>query len=97
MTKNIEKEKQLAAKEAVKFINPNQIVGLGTGSTADYAIREIGEMVKSGLKIRAIPTSNKTQLLAESFYIPIIDINSITSIDITLGGADEFTSNLYLI
>jgi ribose 5-phosphate isomerase A len=97
MIKNAEKEKQLAAKEAVKFIEDNQIVGLGTGSSANYAIKEIGEMVKNGLKILAVPTSNKTKLLAESFNIPLIEINSIASIDITIDGADEFTSDLFLI
>lgn len=97
MTKDIEKEKQLAAKEAVKLISNNQVVGLGTGSSAVYAIKEIGEMVKNGLKILGVPTSNKTWLLAQSLNIPLIDINSITSIDITIDGADEFTDELILI
>ncbi|MDN3656063.1 ribose-5-phosphate isomerase RpiA [Ferruginibacter paludis] len=97
MAKNVEKEKQLAAKAAVKFIKDNQVVGLGTGSSANYAIKEIGEIVKNGLKILAVPTSNKTKFLAESFNIPLIDINSITAIDITIDGADEFTSDLFLI
>ena len=51
MIKEVEKEKQLAAKEAVKFITDNQVVGLGTGSTANYAIKEIGEMVKNGFQL----------------------------------------------
>jgi ribose 5-phosphate isomerase A len=97
MAKDIEKEKQLAAKEAVKFIKDDQVVGLGTGSSANYAIKEIGDMVKNDLKIRAVPTSNKTKLLAESLNIPLIDINSITLIDITIDGADEFTNDLILI
>ena len=97
MLKDVEKEKQLAAKEAVKFINNNQVVGLGTGSSATYAIMEIGEMVKNGLNIQAVPTSNKTKLLAESLNIPLIDINTVDSIDITIDGADEFTDDLILI
>ena len=97
MIKDSENEKKLAALEVVKFIKDNQVVGLGTGSSAVYAIKEIGEMVKNGLKIKAIPTSNKTKLLAESLNIPLIDINSINSIDITIDGADEFTEDLFLI
>ena len=97
MAKNLEIEKLLAAKEAVKFITNNQIVGLGTGSTTTYAVKEIGEMVKNGLKIQAIPTSNKTKLLAESLNIPLIDINLVSSIDITIDGADEFNNDLILI
>lgn len=95
MTKDLEKE--LAAKEAVKSLSDNMIVGLGTGSTAFYAIKEIGELVKNGLKIKGIPTSNETKTLAESLHIPLIDINTINSIDVTIDGADEFTSDLILI
>ncbi|MHC0442794.1 ribose-5-phosphate isomerase RpiA [Flavobacterium sp. 3-210] len=97
MTKDLEKEKQIAAKEAVKFITDNQIIGLGTGSTATYAILEIGKLVHDGLKIKAVPTSAKTRSLAASLNIPITDINSVNSVDITIDGADEFTEDLNLI
>lgn len=62
---NLEKEKQLTAKEAVKLINNNLIVGLGTGSSAVYAIKEIGEIVQNELKVLGVPNSNKTKLLAQ--------------------------------
>ena len=94
---NSENEKQLAAREAVKLVGNNQVVGLGTGSTAYYVIQEVGRLVKEGLQIRAIPTSDKTKTLAESLHIPIIDIHTITAIDITIDGADEFTEDLLLI
>lgn len=97
MPKDLEKEKELAAKEAVKFVADNQIVGLGTGSTAYYVVKEIGEMVKAGLKIKAVPTSNKTAELAHSLNITLIDINEIDQIDVTIDGADEFTEDLMLI
>lgn len=97
MTKDSEKEKYLAAKEAVKLISDNQIVGLGTGSTAVYAVKEIGDLVKKGLKIQGIPTSNKTKELAETLNIPLADINEADHIDITIDGADEFNNGLVLI
>ncbi len=97
MTKDLEKEKYLAALEAVKFIGDNQIVGLGTGSSAAHAIKEIGNMVKDGLRIQGVPTSVKTEELARSLGIPIADINDVTTIDITIDGADEFTNELILI
>ncbi|MEO6538188.1 MAG: ribose-5-phosphate isomerase RpiA [Ferruginibacter sp.] len=97
MNKDLEAEKRLAALEAVKFLKPGMIVGLGTGSTARYAIEAIGEMVKEGLSIRCIPTSNATKELAQGLGIAIIDINSIDAIDITIDGADEFTEDLLLI
>lgn len=92
-----ENEKQLAAAEAVKFLVDGQIVGLGSGSTATYAIKEIAELVKNGLKIKAIPTSTQTGELAQSLGILLIDINSIEQIDITIDGADEFTEDLTLV
>src|SRR3954451_3490272 len=97
MAKDLEKEKELAAKEAVKSIRDNLVVGLGTGSSATYAVRAIGDLVKKGLKIRGIPTSDKTKELAETLDIPLVDINEVDHIDITIDGADEFNSDLMLI
>lgn len=92
-----EKEKELAAKEAVKLIKNNQIVGLGTGSTVLYAIKAIGELVKNGLKIKGVVTSGATERLAGSLNIPLVDVSEADSIDITIDGADEFSPNLSLI
>ena len=97
MTQLLEIEKLLAAKEAVKLIGNNHIIGLGTGSTATYAIHEIGKLVKQGLQIETIPTSNKTKELAETLGIIIRDVNKTNSIDITIDGADEFTTDFILI
>ncbi len=97
MIKDLDTEKQLAAKEAVKLISNHQIVGLGTGSTAKYAITEIGALVKNGLQIQAVATSIKTAELATTLNIPLIDIDSVVSIDITIDGTDEFTNDLVLI
>jgi ribose 5-phosphate isomerase A len=78
-------------------VKQNQIVGLGTGSTAKYVIIELGKMVKDGLKIQCIPTSNKTAQLATAYNIPLIDINTVDHIDVTIDGADEFTKEKMLI
>ncbi len=92
-----EQEKINAALKAVSFVKPGQVVGLGTGSTAYFAIQEIGKMVREGLEIRAIPTSEATRQLAEKWNIPLTDINDISTIDVTIDGADEFNSHLQLI
>jgi ribose 5-phosphate isomerase A len=92
-----EQEKQMAAKEAVKLVKPNQVVGLGTGSTAMYVVHEIGKLVQAGLQIRAIPTSDRTAALATSLDITLVDINTVEAIDITIDGADEFTPDLSLL
>ena len=52
-----ENEKQAAAEASLRFVKEGQIVGLGTGSTAAFAVELIGERVKAGLKIKGIPTS----------------------------------------
>lgn len=94
---HLETEKQNAAKEAVLFLRNNMIVGLGTGSTARYAIEEIARLVATGLEIKAVPTSEQTKELATRLKISVIDINTIDHIDVTIDGADEFTEDLYLI
>lgn len=97
MSNNINNEKELAAKEAVKHIKDKQIVGLGTGSTAYFAIVEIGKMVAEGLKINAIPTSAQTEEQARSLNISLITIDDVDKIDVTIDGTDEFDTNLNLI
>ena len=94
---NLEYEKLLAAREAVKFVKENQIIGLGTGSTAKYAVEEIGKLVAGGMMLKAVPTSNQTAKLAESLNIKLISLDEVETIDLTIDGADEFDANLNLI
>lgn len=94
---NKEKEKENAALAAVAFIEDNMVVGLGTGSTAYYAITAIAERVKKGLQIKAVPTSEQTATIALSLGIPLTDINAVDMIDVTIDGADEFTKEKYMI
>jgi ribose 5-phosphate isomerase A len=95
--KDLKNEKTLAAKEAVKYLSNGQVVGLGSGSSAYIAIAEIGELLKNGLAIKGVPTSEKTRELAESLNIPLLKIEDVDAIDITIDGADEFTEDLQLI
>ena len=60
MDKDLEKGKRTCRKRSRKIYQPNQVIGLGTGSTAYYVIKEIGDAVKNGLNIKAVPTSEKT-------------------------------------
>jgi ribose 5-phosphate isomerase A len=85
----IDKEKELAGSAVSDFIEDGMILGLGTGSTFYYAIRKIGEMVKEGLKIKAVSTSFSTDKLAESLNIPLLSIDDVDEIDLTIDGADE--------
>jgi len=90
-------EKELAARASLKYVRDGQIVGLGTGSTATIAIRYIGERVRDGLKIRAIPTSIHSRDLATQLGIPLATFDEYQEIDVTIDGADEFDPALNLI
>ncbi|MCH5689004.1 ribose 5-phosphate isomerase A [Niabella sp. W65] len=90
-------EKKRAALEAVKEIKDGMIIGLGTGSTAYYAIHAVAELIKQGMNLKTVPTSEQTKQMSVELGIPMVDINSIDSLDITIDGADEFTQNLELI
>jgi ribose 5-phosphate isomerase A len=90
-------EKQAAARAAVELIEPGQIVGLGSGSTAEFAIRFLADRVRSGLKITGIPTSQRTRHLAEQLGIPLTTLEDRPRIDIDIDGADEIDPRLNLI
>jgi ribose 5-phosphate isomerase A len=90
--------KQLAAEKAVSFLEDGMTIGLGTGSTAYWAIEKIGEKVKKeGWKIKAIATSIRSEEQARGLGIPIFDFSTIKSIDITIDGADEVNEKMELI
>jgi ribose 5-phosphate isomerase A len=92
-----EEIKQLIAKQAAQLVQNNMTVGIGSGSTIYWLIMELGERVKNGLFFRAIPTSKKTAALAAQHNIPLAELNAVTSIDITIDGADEIDAHLQLI
>lgn len=90
-------EKLAAAKAAIQFVRSGDVVGLGTGSTATFAIKELGKMVQQGLTIKATASSIQTEELAKSFGIEMINLGTLSSIDVSIDGADEFTESLDLI
>lgn len=89
--------KKIAAGKAIEYIKDGMTVGLGTGSTAYWAIQGIGEMVKKGLSIRAIATSVQSENLARELNIPIVPFAEIDHLDVTIDGADEVDQQLNLI
>ena len=93
----MEELKKLAAMEAVKRVKDGMVVGLGTGSTAKYAIIEIGKMVREGMEIVGIATSLESERIAKEAGIKLVDINDYDTIDITIDGADEVDVHLNLI
>lgn len=92
-----DQEKELAARTSLQFVRDGDIVGLGSGSTAAYAVRFLGERVRAGLKIRGIATSMQTHNLATSLGIRLTTLDKVQRIDVTIDGADEFDPELRLI
>ncbi len=82
-------QKQMAGYKAAEYVKDGMLVGLGTGSTAYYVIEKVGEMVKNGLNIKAVSTSDQTTEHAKSLGIPLLSIDEITRLDICIDGVDE--------
>ena len=94
----IDKAKFVAAKRSVDFVQDGMRVGLGTGSTAAWMVRCLGELVRErGLKVIGVPTSVRTADLARQVGIKVASLDEAKWLDLTIDGADEFDGNLNLI
>jgi ribose 5-phosphate isomerase A len=89
--------KEAAGRHAAALVDNDMVVGLGTGSTAFFAIAALGERVAAGLRLRAIPTSQASAAQAEALGIPLIGFEACPQIDVTIDGADEIDPSLDLI
>lgn len=88
-------EKKRAGEYAAGLIEDGMTVGIGTGSTVAYLINRLGVRVKNErLRIRAVPTSKATADAATAVGIPLVDLNDVSAIDLTIDGVDEFTPKL---
>jgi len=81
--------KMEAAESAAALVKDGMVVGLGSGSTAAFAVNAIGRRVKDGLRIVGIPTSEHTAAQARDLGIPLSDFEKYPSIDMTIDGADQ--------
>ncbi len=84
--------KQAAGEKAAQLVKNNMVVGLGTGSTTAYAIKELGKRVASGLKIQGVPTSYQSAFLAAENGIPITTLDEHPVLDIAIDGADQIAN-----
>ena len=83
-----EAEKRAAGERAAELVEDGSVVGLGTGSTAAYAVRALGEAVEEGLEIQGIPTSYQSRQLAREVGIPLTSLEEATP-DLAIDGADQ--------
>ena len=94
---DVEKQKRAAAARALEYIKPGMRLGLGTGSTAKHLVDLLGERVRAGLDVVAVPTSEATRIQAERAGIALTTLDDTPELDLTIDGADEIAPDLTLI
>ena len=92
----VDKKKQRAAEHAVSLIENKMKVGLGTGSTATFAVLALGKRVREGLKVHGVPTSESTRKLAQQEGVPLLSFDDVERLDLCFDGADEADPQLNL-
>ena len=94
---DLDQLKKAAALKAVGFVRAGMVVGLGTGSTAKHVVAALGELVRDGMKLRGVPTSQETAMLARQAGITLIDSDNRWTIDVAIDGADQVDPMFNLI
>src|SRR5437868_7443795 len=89
--------KRAAAARAIDFVRSGMRLGLGTGSTAQHFVELLGERVRAGLDVIAVPTSEATRAQATKLSIPLTTLDDTPELDLTVDGADEINPDLTLI
>ena len=91
--------KQIVANAAIKEVKSGMILGLGSGSTAALMIKSLADNIRSGKlqNIRGVATSFQSEVLALELDIPLIDLASVSQIDLAIDGADEVDPGFQLI
>ncbi|CUH40302.1 Ribose-5-phosphate isomerase A [Jannaschia seosinensis] len=94
----IDMAKYVSALRALDYVQDGMRIGLGTGSTAAWMVRGLGERVRrDGLRVTGVPTSSRTASLARECGIQVITLEDAKWLDLTIDGADEFDPGLGLI
>lgn len=89
--------KKAAAEAAAELVQSGMLLGLGTGTTVKFFIQRLAERCKAGLTVSAVSSSEQSAQLAASLGIPLVDINTLTSLDLTVDGADEIDEHKCMI
>src|SRR5438552_9123027 len=89
ITMDLEAQKRAAAARALDFVRPGMRLGLGTGSTAKHFVELLGERVRAGLDVIAVPTSEATRSEAQRLGICLTTLDATPQLDLTVDGADE--------
>ena len=84
-----EQIKELVGKKAADLVKPGMKLGLGTGSTVFYLLKELGQRKLQGLEFSFVPTSKQTETIAIENGLTLLDINIVDQLDLCIDGADE--------
>lgn len=88
--------KQMAAERALELVADGMSIGIGTGTTARYFIEGLGRLVAGGMRLRGLPTSERSAQLARAARVPLLD-DLDGQLDLAVDGADEISPDLDLI
>ncbi len=98
MQTTLDEQKRNAAAAAIEYVENKMLVGLGTGRTAEFALRLLSQKIKQGLRITGVPSSLATARLARRLKIPLMaDTGALKKLDLTIDGADEVDPHANLI
>lgn len=90
--------KKIVAEKAVDdYVKDGMYVGLGTGSTAYYAILRVAEKVKEGYDLTCVATSLQSENLAKENGVKVVPLSEVDHLDVTIDGADEVDNDMQLI
>lgn len=94
---NLDQLKKAAAIAALELIEPNTIIGLGSGTTIRFFIEALGMLCHRGFVIQAIASSSKSEELALHHQIPMLSQDLVNHVDVTVDGADVVDEHFYMI
>ena len=95
--KQIKEQKKAAAVMAAGELRDGMVAGLGTGTTVYYLIQEIARLVKEGLTIHVLPTSEQTRSLASQLNIPLLSTDTAPAADLAIDGVDGVDSHFWSV
>lgn len=90
-------EKRIAGTAAADLVEEGMVLGLGTGSTVECLLAALGEKVKVGMRVRGVPTSERTAKICHQLGIEVLDFASVDTLDLAIDGADEIDGNFQMI
>ena len=97
-THGVSRAREVAGRAAAEFVRDGMVVGLGTGSTVQFTLERLAERIRAeGLAVRGVPTSLDTERKARALGIPLVSLEQIEEIDLTIDGADEIDARFDMI